>query len=139
MAGPSAAIITVDLSCQTPVYVQIIDRIRDLVRSGALLPGAALPSVRQLAADLQINPNTVSKAYLLLEREEIIESRKRRGCFIAPDGPTRADSSADRRLDKALGRLLEEGASLGIERKDLLAALARRLEGRGSVREEEAS
>ncbi len=132
MGHSKAAIITVDLGRETPVYIQIIDRVRELVRTALLPAGSPLPPVRQLAVDLQINPNTVSKAYLLLEQEGIIETRRRKGCFVALDGAVQAESSADRRLGKALDRLVEESASLGVDRADLLAALAKRLEGETS-------
>jgi DNA-binding transcriptional regulator YhcF (GntR family) len=71
--------ITINVNAQAPVFAQLIDQIRSAVQSGELKPGAALPAIRQLAADLQINPNTVAKAYALLERDAVIETRGRAG------------------------------------------------------------
>jgi len=74
--------ITIDISSTTPLFTQLINQVREGVTSGELMPGMALPAIRQLASDLQLNPNTVAKAYQLLERDSIIETRGRRGSFI---------------------------------------------------------
>ena len=66
-----------------PIYEQIIDSIKEKVIKGILKPGDQLPSVRQLAARLTINANTVMKAYSELEREEVIETIRGKGAFIA--------------------------------------------------------
>ena len=66
-----------------PIYEQIIDSIKEQVLKGILKPGDQLPSVRQLAAMLTVNANTVMKAYSELEREEVIETRRGKGAFIA--------------------------------------------------------
>lgn len=74
--------ITIDVSSPIPVFEQLINQVKEGVSSRKLRPGMALPTVRQLASDLQLNPNTVAKAYRLLERDTIIETRRRRGSFI---------------------------------------------------------
>jgi len=66
-----------------PIYEQIIDNIKEQVIRGSLKPGDQLPSVRQLAAMLTVNANTVMKAYSELEREEVIETIRGKGAFIA--------------------------------------------------------
>ena len=81
-SADAAMDITIDTSSSIPVFTQLINQVRDGVSNGQLRPGMALPTVRQLANDLQINPNTVAKAYQLLERDSIIETRGRRGSFI---------------------------------------------------------
>jgi GntR family transcriptional regulator len=75
----------VDERLPEPVFSQLITQIREAVRSGQLKPGAPLPAIRQLAVDLQINPNTVAKAYRLLERDALIETGPR-GSFVHRDG-----------------------------------------------------
>lgn len=122
-------LLTLDARSATPIYVQIMDQIRARVRDGVLQPGASLPAVRQLAADLELNPNTVAKAYALLEREGVLRTRSRRGVFVADGGPARAADAADRRLEGAIDRVIEEGRSLGLTRSEILAAMARRLDG----------
>lgn len=77
--------IVIDTGDSMPVFAQIIEQIKNAVLSGDLTPGSALPSIRQLANDLQLNPNTVAKAYRLLERDSVIQARGYRGTFVHPD------------------------------------------------------
>ena len=75
--------LTIDLQSRQPIYEQLIYRMSELVALGALAPGEQLPSVRALARDLGINPNTVQKAYQELERRGVICSVAGKGSFIA--------------------------------------------------------
>lgn len=75
--------INIDYKDRKPIYEQLIENIKDLVIKGILKRDDQLPSVRQLASDLAINPNTIQKAYTELERQGITYSLKGRGCFIA--------------------------------------------------------
>lgn len=74
--------IVINTSDSVPLYVQLIEQIKKGVLSGELSSGSALPSIRQLANDLELNPNTVAKAYRLLERDSIIQTKGYRGTFI---------------------------------------------------------
>lgn len=121
------AYIQVDPHSAVPLYEQILEQVRDSVRRRALSPGDLLPSVRQLAADLGINPNTVAKAYLLLERDGIIKTVRRRGTFIADDATGRITASTDRRLTETVERFLEEASRLGIDRERILEEMRRRV------------
>lgn len=121
-------VLLIDTGSPTPVYIQIQDSIRARVRDGTLVPGAPLPSVRQLASDLAINANTVAKAYMLLEREGIVRTVRRRGTFIAEAARARALAASDQRLDEAVDRLFAETAALGIDPGQFLEAMKRRLE-----------
>jgi GntR family transcriptional regulator len=78
--------LTIDERLTEPVFSQLIAQIRAAVKSGELKPGMPLPTIRELAKDLQINPNTVAKAYGLLERDAVIETRGRKGSFVHRDG-----------------------------------------------------
>lgn len=78
--------IVIDLEDPNPPFAQLIGQIRHAVRSGELGPGEPLPSIRQLASDLDLNSKTVAKAYRLLERDAVIQSRGYRGTFVHPDG-----------------------------------------------------
>jgi len=78
--------ISIDERLAEPVFSQLITQIREAVKSGALKPGAPLPTIRELAVELQINPNTVAKAYGLLERDAVIETRGRKGSFVHLNG-----------------------------------------------------
>lgn len=74
--------ICIDYKSRKPIYEQIIDNIKSLIVSGVLKRDEQLPSVRQMAQELAINPNTIQKAYTELEREGIIYSLKGRGSFV---------------------------------------------------------
>lgn len=74
--------ILIDYKSRKPIYEQIIDNIKNLVVSGVLQRDEQLPSVRQLAQELAINPNTIQKAYAELERQGVIYSLKGRGSFV---------------------------------------------------------
>src|SRR5690242_14660136 len=76
--------ISIDIDNPVPQFEQLIGQVKAAVISGALKPGEALPSIRQLASDLDLNNKTVAKAYKLLERDEIIETKGYRGTFVHP-------------------------------------------------------
>ena len=98
-----------------PIFSQLIDQIKKAVANGDLSPGAALPSVRQLANDLDLNHNTVAKAYKHLIRDSVIQSKGYRGTFIHPDG--KANSAIDLNawvvttLNDTIEALRESGAT----------------------------
>lgn len=77
--------ISIDLDADLAVFQQLIDQIKQAVQKGTLLPGTALPSIRQLANDLEINNKTVAKAYKMLERDAVIQTRGYRGTIVHPD------------------------------------------------------
>lgn len=85
----------IDPSSGTPIYRQLADQVRQAVASGVLRAGDRLPSVRDLAAELAVNPNTIAKAYQELEREGVIETPRGKGSFIADRDHI---ASADERL-----------------------------------------
>ena len=122
--------VVIDMRSPLPLYEQILDQIRARVRAGDLTPGAPLPSVQQLASDLAINPNTVAKAYLLLEREGIIQTVSRRGVFVAGNAPAQAGDWVERRLARSLEHVIEEARRLGLDQRQILAAFTRKLEGK---------
>lgn len=119
--------LTIDAASETPVYVQIMDQLRAFIREGSLPPGAALPPVRQLAADLELNPNTVAKAYTLLEQEGSVRTAARRGTFVAEGGSESALRATDRRLREAIDRVVERANHLNLGPEDVLAAVKERL------------
>ncbi len=122
--------VTIHLDGAKPVYRQIMDQIRDAVREENLTAGTALPSVRQLATDLEINPNTVAKAYTFLEREDIVASVPRRGVFIAEEAYKSAARSVDQRVDVIVEAVLQECAGMGVSGDRLLSVLRKRLAAR---------
>ena len=95
-----------------PIYVQIIERYREQITLGILRSGERLPSVRELAVELAINPNTIQRAYRELEMAGIIQTLPGKGCFVCHSNE-KTDWSA---LDKAVAQLL----SRGIDREEII-------------------
>ena len=77
--------IVLDLDADVPLFAQLIAQIKEAVSSDQLAPGDPLPSIRQLATDLEVDKKTVAKAYRLLERDAIVQSKGYRGTFVHPD------------------------------------------------------
>lgn len=107
--------ITINTGDSVPVFTQIIVEIKKAVASGDLRPGTALPSIRQLANDLELNHNTVAKAYKLLVRDSVIQSKGYRGTFIHPDAKENCDvdlnASVTSLLSQTIKTLRESGAT----------------------------
>ena len=107
--------ITIVASSPEPVYEQIVRQIQDGVASGTLPVGAPLPTVRQLAGDLQINRNTVARAYKQLEDRGVILTAGRRGTFVREDASREVEriksSRAERKVEQVVNALLGEGVS----------------------------
>jgi DNA-binding transcriptional regulator YhcF (GntR family) len=123
-------ILEIDTHGPVPIYEQIVDGIQRLVRRGDLVPGSPLASVRQLACDLEINANTVARAYRTLEMDGILETAGRRGTRVAADAPNRARDALTGRLDDLADRMIRETAHLGVGPDDLITALVKRLESK---------
>ncbi len=85
--------IVIDIDDTVPPFAQLIAQIKNAVLNDALHPGDALPSIRQLAGDLELNHKTVAKAYRFLERDSVIQTKGYRGTFIHPQA--RANSAVD--------------------------------------------
>lgn len=119
-------ILEVNTHSPVPIYEQIVDGVQRLVRRGDLTPGAGLPSVRQLANDLEINPNTVARAYRALERNGVLETAGRRGTRVAPEARENSRRVLAGRLDEMADRILRETAHLGVDPGDLIDALVKR-------------
>ncbi len=104
----------VDPRSQIPIWEQIVNQIKELVLKGILTPGDKIPSVRELASHLIVNPNTVSKAYQELERQGVIETMRGRGTFICTKLTTNADEQKIALLQDKTKQLVIEGSYLGV-------------------------
>jgi GntR family transcriptional regulator len=111
-----------------PIFRQIVDQVRRQVASGGLAVGDSLPSVRQLAKDLVINPNTVAKAYAELQRDGLIESQQGRGVFVAKRRAIFTKAERMRRLDDAIERFSAEALALDFNADEIVDRLSRKLE-----------
>ena len=123
-------ILEVNITSPAPVYQQIMDQLRRMVSDGTLVAGAPLSSVRQLAAELAINPNTVAKAYQLLEMEGTIVTLKRRGAFVGERSSAKAALARGRRLEEVVDRLVEDTGRLGLNVEEIIEAFAKKLRQR---------
>jgi GntR family transcriptional regulator len=85
--------IVIDIDRPEPVFAQLIEQIKQAVQTGQLSPGDPLPSIRQLANDLEMNSKTVAKAYRLLERDSVVQTKGYRGTFVHPHA--KANSTID--------------------------------------------
>lgn len=110
--------IQVDPRDRRPIYEQLIVNIRDLVLRGTLGPDEQMPSVRALAAELAINPNTIQKAYAELERQGVIYSSPGRGSFVCPDPTAMRRAEQAKRL-AALWEDLREAHRFGFSRAEV--------------------
>ncbi|HYL27883.1 MAG TPA: GntR family transcriptional regulator [Candidatus Nitrosotalea sp.] len=123
------AVLTVDPRSGVPIYLQIVEQIKRSVALGVLQTGEQLPTVKQLALDLTVNPNTVARAYRDLEREQVIETAPGRGSFVRDSGPDESPKVAAEIGADALDVALREAKSVGLGPSDVRAlfetALAR--------------
>lgn len=112
-----------------PIYVQLMDQIRRAVASGILPPGEQLPSVRDLALQLSINPNTIARVYQELEREGVVKSLRGRGTFVTEFASTLSDRERLVKLDEAVEKLFLEAYHLRCTPEEVLAAVKKRAPG----------
>jgi len=120
--------IHIDSKSGVPFYRQIIEQVKFALARKDLAPGDRLPTVRQLAVDLSINPNTVVRAYRELEFEGVIETQQGSGTFIT-DQKTEIDQiEKQRMLDQILTELLARASSYGFTLDDVLEGLRQRKE-----------
>jgi GntR family transcriptional regulator len=112
-----------DPNSGVPVYRQIIDQVRGGVASGVLNAGHQLPTVRQLAVDLEINPNTVVRAYRELELGGLLETQQGTGTFISEKKVARADAERERQLSQIVADCVARAGAAGFTVADLMEEL----------------
>ena len=112
-----------DLRSGVPVYRQIIDQVMGGMAAGTLAGGDQLPTVRQVAVDLSINPNTVMRAYRELEIRGVLETQQGTGTFIGHRKVKRDDVERQRRLNQLVGEFVARAGSSGFTIEDLLERL----------------
>lgn len=114
--------IVIDYKDTRPIYEQIVERFRMLILKGVMREGEQMPSVRSLAMELSINPNTIQKAYAELERQGFIYTVKGRGNFVAADG----NLMEERRQEylQQIIALARELLEIGMTKEELLQGIA---------------
>jgi GntR family transcriptional regulator len=106
--------LTIDQESSVPIYVQIEDGIHSLIAAGQLQPGEQLPTIRELAADIRVNLNTVARAYFELDREGVISTQRGKGTFVTgvPD-KEQIERKRQKLLHSIIHSALEEAHNLG--------------------------
>lgn len=125
--------ISIDLQNRKPIYEQIAERFQMMIVNGILEPGSQMPSVRSLATELSINPNTIQKAYSALEQEGYIYPVKGRGSFVSGDLGLKERKQEG--VYRSLGELVRKGKELDISCESFVER-ARRYYQEEGVKEE---
>jgi GntR family transcriptional regulator len=102
-----------------PVYRQMILQLRERIAGGQLAPGAQLPSVRELSAELHVNPLTVAKAYQFLERDGLVEFRRGQGTFVSAGRKSLSFAEQQKLIRPAVGQVVSEALHLGLSENQL--------------------
>src|SRR5664279_5331499 len=123
-----------DLQSGVPVYRQIIDQVMGGMAAGTLSGGDQLPTVRQVAVDLAINPNTVVRAYRELEIRGMLETQQGTGTFISYQKVKRDDVERQRQLNQLVGEFLTRAGAAGFTIGDLIEQLRERQNGSEKAR-----
>ena len=117
-----------DLKSGVPFHRQIVDQIRYGIASDRLMPGEQLPTVRELAVHLQINPNTVRKAYSELEILGILDTQQGTGTFVSHRQVEIGEDEKERMLRQICDELVARGNQYGFSVKEIVTHMQRRLE-----------
>lgn len=115
-----------------PVWIQVKNRIAYLIGTGQYSPGDRLPTVRALAVDLDISYNTVNRAYMDLEREGYITTRKGRGTFVAERNDVGATRASDSAVELLIDDMIQTCIRAGMNEEDILGSVKARLSRRKS-------
>ena len=120
--------IQITTGSSVPIYRQVVDQIRHAVATGNLAVGASLPSVRALASELVLNPNTIAKAYAALVRDGVLVSHQGRGYFVAERREIYTRKERQRRLEEVMDPFLAEALTLGFDAQQIQAEVQKRLQ-----------
>ena len=107
----------------TPIYLQIHRQVQYLIGNGRLKPGEELPSIRALASQLVVNPNTVARAYRELEASGLVTKRGTTGTFVADRGAAQSERQRKEALYKAVSGLLSDARQMGFTEQDVMDCL----------------
>lgn len=118
--------IVLDLKSGVPIYRQIIHGVKSAMATGTLAPGDRLPTVRQLAVDLSVNPNTVSRAYTELELTGLVETHMGSGTFVGQKRVEQDELERRRILDQICQEFLSRASSHGFMLDDIVLNLTQR-------------
>jgi len=117
---------SIDPQSGVPFYRQIIERVKYGIVRGLLSPGDQLPTVRQLAADLSVNLNTVVRAYREMEIQGVLDTQQGSGTFVANHRPDIGELEMAQKLDQVITELLARAHGYGLTFEDVLEGLRQR-------------
>jgi GntR family transcriptional regulator len=109
----------INFSSGMPIYLQLMEQIKHAVETGAIRAGEQLPTIRSVAEELTMNPNTVARAYRELEAEGVVQVRHGAGVFVAGPRSSAAKSNEIRKAGEALRTAMEKGIALGLSESEL--------------------
>lgn len=121
--------IEINLDSDVPIFTQLVNNVKQGVLAGNLAPGDALPSIRQLANDLGVNPNTVSKAYKTLERDKIIVGKGYRGTFVSDDAKEHCYTDLNANALEIMKSNVEQLRQLGLTDSEIRIAFSNVMKG----------
>ena len=114
--------INLDYQSRVPIYEQIVKRIKKYVALGILKPEEQIPSIREMAASLGINPNTVKKAYSILEQRGTIVTLSTKGTFISIKTDKIVENSVNEKIEE-IKKIIEEIEKFGISKEEIIKKL----------------
>jgi len=120
-------LLQISFKSSIPIYLQIVDQVKDAAASGALQPGEALPSIRPLAEELRVNRNTVAKAYSELESLGVIETLPGRGCFLKENHSALRKEVRRELLIEEIDRAVVQAHHLQVPRDEFLELIHERI------------
>ena len=115
----------IDPDSPVPVYRQVVDGLRSLLVEGALQPGDALPTVRELGLDLGVHFNTIAEAYRVLAAEGWLDLRRRRGAIVTERATPRQEPDADEQFSRSLRQLIAQVRAEGLSVRAITKELER--------------
>lgn len=119
--------IQISSGSEKPIYVQLVEQVSEAIARGALSAGDRLPAVRALAAELVINPNTVARAYTILEQNGLVTTKTGSGTFVSDPRLRRGDAAQINLLAGRMDTVITRGLNLGLDRAALVALFEERL------------
>lgn len=116
--------IVIDIDSPEPLFAQLVAQVKQVVQRGKVRPGDPLPSIRQLASDLELNSKTVAKAYRLLERDSVIQTRGYRGTFVHPDAKANSKIDMGAWINETLAETIGTFRASGVTDSEIRIAFA---------------
>ena len=124
--------ITIDLDAPDPLFAQLVAQVKQAVQSGTIRPGDPLPSIRQLATDLELNSKTVAKAYRLLERDSVIQTRGYRGTFLHPQAKANSKVDLGSWVNETMGNIIASFRDAGVTDSEIRIAFGNAMNARSN-------